>query len=218
MLYSRKFLPSTSGCGNCCYINFVHNQIRELLTQYGPLAGIWFDPVMGYYHRPELFPIEETYALVRSLQPQCLISFKQGANGDEDFATPERNAFSLAHRLNGQSAEVAQTAWDRNKDKYGELCDTMQPKIWGYNKYDDGRHRTAAEIVDMLAYAWGRKCNLLLNTGPLEDGSIDAYDASQLRAVGEILRRDGFPTEARPYPEMTAEAPDSSGGQTEDLA
>ena len=94
----------------------------------------------------------------------------------------------------------------------------MQPKIWGYNKYDDGRHRTAEEIVDMLAYAWGRQCNLLLNTGPLEDGSIDEYDASQLRAVGEILRRDGFPTEARPYPEMTAGAPTELDGQTEDLA
>ena len=51
------------------YVDFVHAQIRELLTQYGPVCGLWFDPIMGYYARPDLFPIEETYALVRKLQP-----------------------------------------------------------------------------------------------------------------------------------------------------
>lgn len=51
---------------------------------------MWFDPIMGCYHRPDLFPIKETYALIRSLQPHTLISFKQGASSDEDVATPER--------------------------------------------------------------------------------------------------------------------------------
>jgi alpha-L-fucosidase len=58
------------------YVDYCHAQIRELLTDYGPIAGIWFDPIMGYYRRPDLFPIEETYALVRSLQLQTLISLK----------------------------------------------------------------------------------------------------------------------------------------------
>ena len=56
-----------------------------MLTNYGPLAGIWFDPIMGYYARPDLFPIHETYAMIRQLQPQALICFKQGATGAEDF-------------------------------------------------------------------------------------------------------------------------------------
>ena len=47
------------------YIEFVHGQIKELLVNYGPLAGIWFDPIMGYYARPDLFPIHETYAMIR---------------------------------------------------------------------------------------------------------------------------------------------------------
>ncbi len=33
------------------YIDFVHAQVRELLTHYGPIAGIWFDPIMSYYAR-----------------------------------------------------------------------------------------------------------------------------------------------------------------------
>lgn len=184
------------------YVDFTHAQLRELLTQYGPLAGIWFDPIMGYYYRPDLFPIEETYALIRELQPQCLISFKQGATGDEDFATPERNARSLAFRLSGHSAEIAEAAWQKNKDKYGELCDTMQPKVWGYSNLDDGKHRTADEVMDMLAYSQGRNCNLLLNTGPLPDGSIDTVDEGVLREVGARIRQNGFPAPVEEYPEQ----------------
>ena len=71
------------------YIDFAHAQLREIMTQYQPLAGVWLDPIMGYYSRPDLFPIEETYRIIRSYQPYTLISFKQGANGDEDFTAPE---------------------------------------------------------------------------------------------------------------------------------
>ncbi|MBN2311657.1 MAG: alpha-L-fucosidase [Candidatus Hydrogenedentes bacterium] len=164
------------------YVDFVHNQLRELLTQYGPLAGIWFDPIMGYYSRPDLFPIEQTYALVRSIQPHCLISFKQGANGDEDFAAPERKAQAL-----DRGGDVAARAWERNKDKPIEICDTLQPRVWGYNAAVDSEHRSADEVMQMLADAAARNANLLLNTGPLGDGSIHPVDEATLREVGRRL-------------------------------
>ncbi len=174
------------------YIDFVHAQIRELLTNYGPIAGIWLDPIMGYYARPDLYPLEETYALIRSLQPQTLISFKQGANGDEDFATPERDASSLAERAGKQfgpeSAEVAERAWQGNKDKPNETCDTLQPRQWGYNCGVDGQHLGPDEVEQKLKDAWGRGWNLLLNTGPLPDGSIYPHDADTLREVGKRIR------------------------------
>ncbi len=179
------------------YIDFVHAQITELLTQYGPIAGMWFDPIMPYYYRPDLFPIEETYALVRSLQPQCLISFKQGATGDEDFASPERTARSLAQRLTTPEArQVAQQAWERNQNQHNEVCDTLQPRAWGYKADDKGQHRTTDDVLALLADARARNSNLLLNTGPLPDGSIDAEDAAILRAVGEHIRGQGFPEPA----------------------
>ena len=171
------------------YIDFVHSQIRELLTNYGPVAGIWFDPIMGYYARPDLFPIEETYALVRSLQPQTLISFKQGANGDEDFAAPERHGNSLEDRVRKQYGEdhavIARNAWEKNKIKYNEICDTMQPGAWGYKKSDTGKHVTPNGVIDKLKNAKAENCNLLLNTGPLPDGSIDKTDAATLEEVGK---------------------------------
>jgi len=175
------------------YIDFVHAQIRELLTGYGPLAGIWFDPIMPYYGRPDLYPIEETYALVRSLQPHILISFKQGANGEEDFAAPEREGHSLSDRVEkrfgAESAEVARKAWEKNKDKHNEICDTLQPHGWGYIEEDDGKHKTPDQVIDLLESAHSKGYNLLLNTGPLADGSIHPEDIDTLKEVGR--RRKG---------------------------
>ncbi|MGC9346520.1 MAG: alpha-L-fucosidase [Anaerolineae bacterium] len=174
------------------YIDFVHTQVRELLINYGPLAGIWFDPIMGYYARPDLFPIAETYAMIRELQPQALIAFKQGANGDEDFASPERHGHSLAdrvrERIGDRQAEVAQRAWEGNKHQHNEICDTLQPSAWGYAKADDGSHKGPDQVMEMLDQAETQNCNLLLNTGPLPDGSIHPEDIATLREVGRRLR------------------------------
>ncbi len=168
------------------YIEFVHAQIKELLTQYGPIQGMWLDPIMGYYARPDLFPIEQTYALIRSLQPGCLICFKQGANGDEDFVAPERTM--QAHRRGG---EVGRRAWELNKGKPAEICDTLQPRAWGYDKRVDGKHRDADWVIRALEEAEKLNANLLLNTGPLPDGSIHPEDVKTLREIGKRLRRKG---------------------------
>ena len=171
------------------YIDYVHAQMRELLTNYGPIAGIWFDPIMGFYHRPDLFPIDETYALIRSLQPHTLISFKQGASGTEDFAAPERSGHSLADRLQDpRHREVARKAWENNKNKHNEICDTLQPRVWGYKLADDNKHLDADEVMRRLESAWAANCNLLMNTGPLPDGSIHMDDVGTLREVGRRLR------------------------------
>ena len=174
------------------YVDYVHAQMRELLTNYGPIAGIWFDPIMGFYHRADLFPMEKTYALVRSLQPQVLISFKQGATGTEDFAAPERSGHSLTERLKEPAQRrVAEKAWESNKDKHNEICDTLQPRVWGYKKDDDSQHLDADEVMKRLEAAWASNCNLLMNTGPLPDGSIHPDDVKTLREVGRRLRRTG---------------------------
>ena len=172
------------------YVEYVRNQVRELLTQYGPIAGIWFDPLLGYYARPDLFPMDQIYSLIRQVQPSCLISFKQGATGSEDFAAPERQSAAIAsydsitpaHRQNARL--VAERAWSRNRTKPMELCNTLQQSAWGYNRKDDAKHRHTGEVLAMLQAA--SNANLLLNTGLLPDGSVATEDASTLRSVGEL--------------------------------
>ena len=166
------------------YVDYVHEHLKELLTQYPTIAGIWFDPIMGFYNRPDLFPIEETYALVRSLSPHALISFKQGANGDEDFSAPERHGDAKV----GAQFEVAQVAYEKNKNKPLEICNTLQPRAWGYNKNVDGKHKSAEEVMQMLKDAEELGANLLLNVGPMADGSIPEEDVKILKEVGRQLK------------------------------
>jgi len=163
------------------YVDFVHQQIVELFTQYPNIAGIWFDPIMGYYSRPDLFPIDSTYALVRSLSPHALISFKQGANGDEDFMAPERGGGAKV----GQQFEVARKVYEMNKNKPREICNTLQPHAWGYNKAHDGNHKGAGEILELLADAAVMDANLLLNVGPKGDGSFPEEDVISLEEAGK---------------------------------
>ena len=163
------------------YVDFVHEQVKELFTQYPNIAGIWFDPIMGYYSRPDLFPIDSTYALVRSLSPHALISFKQGANGEEDFMAPERGGGAKV----GQQHEVARKVYELNKNKPMEICNTLQPHAWGYNKQHDGNHKSADEILQMLKEAAAIDANLLLNVGPKGDGSFPEEDITALEEAGK---------------------------------
>ncbi len=165
------------------YVDFVHTQIQELLTQYPNIAGIWFDPIMGVYSNPDPFPIDSTYALIRSISPHALISFKQGANGDEDFMAPERSGSARV----GKQYEVARLAYESNKNKPKEICTTLQPHAWGYNKNDDGKHKNADQVMDMLQGAKEMGANLLLNIGPLPNGALPAEDISVLKEVGGRL-------------------------------
>ena len=105
----------------------MNGQLRELLTNYGEIGGIWFD---GWWDRPDAdWQLERTYELIHELQPQALI----GANHHrrpfpgEDFQMFEKDL------PGGRTAEF-------NKDsEIGELpletCETMNG-AWGFNITD----------------------------------------------------------------------------------
>ena len=158
------------------YLDFMSAQIRELLIRYGPVAAIWLDgiavPASGDKTK---FKCQDLYDMIHNLQPQVLVSYKQGLLGTEDFFAPEHKA-------------VAQPG-----DKPMEICTTMTPRGWGYMAEAKGKHKSVAEVWDMLCKAGRDGCNLLLNSGPLPDGSIDPEDDAVLREVGARLLDEGFP-------------------------
>jgi alpha-L-fucosidase len=155
------------------YLDFMTGQITELLTHYGPVAAIWLDgiavPLSGDRAK---FKCQELYDHIHKLQPQVLVSYKQGLLGTEDFFAPERKAALAVANSTGKPVEI---------------CDTLQEHVWGYSK--DARHRKADEVMAMLDAAANQRANLLLNTGPLPDGSIHAGDEATLREVGRRLKR-----------------------------
>jgi len=154
------------------YVEFMKNQITELLTNYGPVAGIWLDGIGVPRSRPEKIPefkMQELYDHIHSLQPQVLVSYKQGLLGTEDFKAPERH-------FKGES-EVPL-----------EICNTMQPNAWGYDRNDNVGHKTADEVMEMLSHTRDMNANLLLNIGPLPDGSVFPDDVKTLTEVGKRLK------------------------------
>lgn len=152
------------------YVDFMAAQITELLTRYGPIAAIWLDGIGTARTLPRgTLKTQELYDHIHSLQPQVLVSYKQGFLGSEDFMAPERHGKGKGN-------------------KPLEICNTMQKHSWGYDSADEGLHRGPAEVMQMLKKANAIPANLLLNTGPLPDGSIHPEDVKTLKEVGKRLR------------------------------
>lgn len=163
------------------YLDYMDNQLRELLTQYGPIGGIWFD---GMWDKPDAdWRIEETYALIHSLQPGAMVGsnhHKKPFPG-EDFQMIERD-------LPGGRTASFNTGYELGELPL-ETCDTMNG-AWGYNS-SDKNFKTPGQLIQYLAKAAGNNANLLLNVGPMPDGKIQPEFVERLRAVGRWTRRNG---------------------------
>lgn len=180
------------------YMNFAKTQIMELCTQYGPIAGFWFDTVGGVYQYPELFNIQEIYDMIHTIQPHALVVFKTGANGNEDFITGERHFGSLAGvfksvGLPKKVQDAADYSWQNNKEKPAELNIPIQTLGWAYHDNPKQRQKSTEEVMDLLGYCAKVNANLLLNIGPRPDGSILEENVRVLKEVGRKLKKDGFP-------------------------
>jgi alpha-L-fucosidase len=163
------------------YLEYMDAQLTELLTNYGPIGGIWFD---GWWDKPDAdWRLQQTYALIHRLQPTALI----GSNHHhkpfpgEDFQMFEKD-------LPGQKTA------DFNKgSEIGtlplETCDTIN-NAWGYNK-NDKNYKSATDLIQYLVRASGNNANFLLNIGPLPNGTIQSEFVERLHAIGAWLSKNG---------------------------
>lgn len=173
------------------YLAFMKAQLTELLTQYGPIATIWLD---GHWDQtnPEGhadrnsridWKYDELYGLIHRLQPQCMIGNNHHLTPlpGEDFQMFERD-------LPGEnkSGLSFQTASDQVPL---ETCETLN-KSWGFN-ITDTSFKSARNVIHYLVNAAGRNANLLLNIGPLPDGSIQQEFIDTLTTVGQWLAQNG---------------------------
>jgi alpha-L-fucosidase len=163
------------------YIDFMNAQLTELLTNYGDVAGIWFD---GWWDRPDAdWRLDETYSLIHRLRPAALIGSNHHKRpfAGEDFQMFEKDL--PGHNTAGFNAE----------SEIGNLpleyCDTISG-AWGFN-INDRNYKDTKTLVHMLARAAGYDSNLLLNVGPMPDGRIQPEFVERLREVGEWLRVHG---------------------------
>lgn len=146
------------------YTGFLHRQVRELLTNYGPIDILWFDG--SYPDTRHIWDAPRLAALIRSLQPEILIARLPGF---DDFATPEQTipGDSLrAHRWEG--------------------CQVINGQ-WGYTTVNQ-HWRSAGMLVKLLVEHVSRGGNLLLNAGPTGRGALDDRTLGLLAEIGGWMR------------------------------
>ncbi len=146
------------------YIEYLHGQVRELLTNYGRIDGFWFD--LG--GKPEDWDSEKLFKMMRTLQPGLIINNRCGLPGD--FDTPEQ-------RLGGFQL-----------DRPWETCMTLNSQ-WAWKPND--KIKSLKQCIDVLVTCAGRNGNLALNTGPMPDGRIEPQQAERFREIGRWLKQYG---------------------------
>jgi alpha-L-fucosidase len=147
--------------------NYVKSQVRELLTNYGPVALIWFDT-------PKRITVEqskELLDLVHELQPDCLVSGRLG-NGLGDYASAGDNVIP---------GKTLTADWETP----ATINDT-----WGF-KTNDHNWKSTDDLIHKLVDIVSKGGNYLLNVGPTAEGEIPPPSVERLRAMGAWLATNG---------------------------
>lgn len=163
------------------YLDFMDAQLTELLTNYGDVAGIWFD---GIWDRKDAdWRLRKTYDLIHKLQPAALVG------NNHHLAPYEGEDFQMFEKdLPGQN-----TAGFSGDSKIGNLplesCDTING-AWGYNA-TDRRFKSTKQLLHYLIRAAGMDGNFLLNVGPKPDGTIQEEFVTRLKEMGAWMAKNG---------------------------
>jgi alpha-L-fucosidase len=163
------------------YLEYMNAQLRELLTNYGDIAGIWFD---GWWDRPDAdWQLGRTYALIHQLQPQALVgsNHHRRPNPGEDFQMFEKDLPGGRSQGFNQDAEIGELPL--------ETCETMNG-AWGFN-ITDRRYKSTRDLIRYLVRAAGANANFLLNVGPMPNGKIQPEFVSRLQEVGAWTAKNG---------------------------
>jgi len=147
------------------FIDYVHGQIREIMTNYGKVDVMWYDGWWPFDGRG--WQAEKLNAIVRQLQPGILLNGRCGIKGD--FDTPEKHIQS------------SPGLW--------EACAPMSDN-WSYHP-GDSNWISAKEIAEMLRRCAASGGNLLLNIGPMADGTVPPEAAERMDQVGKWLAVNG---------------------------
>jgi alpha-L-fucosidase len=155
-------------------------QVREILTNYGDVAVLWWDTPTGMTDE-----FAEKLNAVLKLQPNIITNDRlKRPNYPGDFKTPEQRIPNLSE-LDGKD-------W--------ETCMTMN-ETWGYKSYANNWKSLKTLIQNTVDIA-SKGGNYLLNVGPKADGAIPQESIDLLKGVGVWMKVNGesiYGTKASPF-------------------
>jgi len=162
------------------YLDFMNAQLRELLTNYGEIGGIWFD---GMWDKPDAdWQLQRTYSMIHQLQPAALI-----IPNHHKLPLPGEDVQTFEKDLPGQNttgfggAAVSQLPL--------EMSETMN-RSWGFN-ISDSNYKSTRELIRYLVRAAGNNANFLLNVGPMPNGEIQPEFVDRLHEMGAWTAKYG---------------------------
>jgi len=167
------------------YVKYMHEQVEELMKNYGKLDILWFDYSFDDY-TGEKWKAKELVQMIRKYQPDIILNNRLEVNqgtdttsrvlGYGDFETPEQGI---------PDKELT--------DRYGnpipwETCMTMNNN-WGYNAFDNN-WKSPELLIQSLVNCVSKNGNLLLNVGPDARGNIPEKSIEILDAVGKWMDKN----------------------------
>lgn len=166
------------------YAEYMRNQVRELLTNYGKIDILFFDfSYPGFTHNGlpgkgrRDWESEKLLKLARELQPEIIVNNRLDLNDIEgfvpDFVTPEQYTPRHAPTLRGEAV-----TW--------EVCHTLSGS-WGYHR-DEATWKDAEQLVKLLIDTVALGGNLLMNVGPTARGTFDARANAALEVYADWMR------------------------------
>ena len=188
------------------YITYYRNQLRELMSNYGPIFEVWFDGANGgdgYYGGARTkrhidnrvyYDWSNTWSIVRALQPAaCMFSDggpdcrwvgnESGFAGETCWATINR-----AGMLPGVCTQAVLNRGQRPATDWlpAEVDVSIRPG-WFYHAKEDGKVKTVAQLLKIYYESVGRGCNLILNIPPDRRGQIHESDVQALCGWRRVL-------------------------------
>jgi alpha-L-fucosidase len=180
-----------SGLAWSDYIGFLHGQVRELCTNFGEIACIWFDgdwprsaldASNAYFEAGGSFEYDKLYDMIHTLQPDAYVQ-----NNRHDAPLAGEDVQGFEQDLPGENSTGFNTT-----TVYGlpiEVCMTINDS-WGVNASDDN-HKSTWKLVQNLVKSASMNANYLLNVGPTAMGEILPVHVARLREMGTWLKENG---------------------------
>ena len=167
------------------YLDYMHGQVRELLTNYGRVDILWYDfttkthgaPWWDTFKHTADWKGEELLSMTRELQPGIVVNDRLGNGVPADVVTPEQNKTWKWPTHGGKPAP----AW--------ESCQTFSGS-WGYSR-DEMTWKDVRQILTMIIDNVSKGGNTILNVGPTGRGAFDARAKDRLAGVGAWMKYNG---------------------------
>jgi alpha-L-fucosidase len=188
------------------YLVYYRNQLRELLTGYGPIFEIFLDGANGgdgyyggAYERRQIdnrtyYDWPGTWQIVRELQPDTVlfsdagpdirwVGNERGVAGDTCWATSNREDFAP-----GRADEARLNRGDRPGTHWVPAeCDVSIRPGWFYHQHEDDQVKTPQQLVDLYYSSVGRGASFLLNLPPDRRGRIPERDVRVLQEFRRVI-------------------------------